>query len=449
MNRLNNKLHYRRHYASILRLGLPIMLGQLGVIVTGFADTVMVGHYSTEALASASFVNNVFTLVMVACMGFSYGITPIIGALYARGETQSIGLTMRNALVLNLLFGAAALLAMVGFYELIDDMGQPVELLPLIRPYYVVILLSNVPLVLAGALKQFTDGVTHTRLGMWILIIGNLLNIVLNYLLIYGHCGLPEMGLIGAGVSTLIARVAMAVGFMAVILGSDRYRPWVKAFFASRVSLEAMRTIFATSIPIAVQMALETGSFTAASVMIGWLGKIPLAAYQIMVIFGMLGFMVYYGIGASITIKISHYHGVGDMHKVRECAAAGYHIILFFVVVACSVFYFFGTPIIKLFTTDAEVIAVAASLIVPMIMYQFGDATQVAFSNALRGLADVRPAMLIALTAYVIVGLPVCYLLGFPCGLGIVGVYISFTVSLLTAGLLFMHRFYSHFGHKQ
>ena len=441
--------HYKHYYSSILKLGLPIMLGQLGVIVTGFADTVMVGHYSTEALASASFVNNVFTLVMVACMGFSYGITPIIGALYARGETQSIGCTMRNALVLNLLFGAAALLAMVAFYELLDDMGQPAELLPLIRPYYVVILLSNVPLVLAGALKQFTDGVGRTRLGMWILILGNLINIVLNFLLIYGHCGLPEMGLQGAGVSTLIARVAMAVGFVAVILGSKSYRPWVRAFFASRVSLKDMRSIFATSIPIAVQMALETGSFTAASVMIGWLGKVPLAAYQIMVIFGMLGFMVYYGIGASITIKISHFHGVGDMRRVRECAAAGYHIILIAVAVACTVFYFFGTPIIRLFTTDARVIAVAASLIVPMIMYQLGDATQVAFSNALRGLADVRPAMLIALTAYVIVGLPVCYVLAFPCGMGIVGVYVSFTVSLLTAGLLFMRRFYSHFGHHR
>ena len=117
--------HYKHYYSSILKLGLPIMLGQLGVIVTGFADTVMVGHYSTEALASASFVNNVFTLVMVACMGFSYGITPIVGALFARGETQQIGETMRNALVLNLIFGAVALLAMVGFYSLIDDIGQP------------------------------------------------------------------------------------------------------------------------------------------------------------------------------------------------------------------------------------------------------------------------------------------------------------------------------------
>lgn len=436
---------YRRHYKSIFTLGLPIMLGQLGVIVTGFADTVMVGQYSTAALASASLVNNVFTFVMVMCMGFSYGITPIVGSLYARGETEQIGHTMRNALLLNMLFGMAALAAMVLFYELLDDMGQPEELLPLIRPYYVVILLSNAPLVFMGALKQFTDGVTHTGLGMWILSLGNGLNIVLNYLLIYGKFGFPEMGLLGAGIATLTARVAMALGLLAVVLVSHRYAPYVKAFRRSRVSIAAMRDIFGKSIPIAVQMALETGSFTAASVMIGWLGKVPLAAYQIMVIFGMLGFMVYYGIGASITIKTSFYHGLGEMRNVRDCCAAGYHIILLFVVMACTVFYSFGESIIRIFTSDREVIAVAMTLIVPMIMYQFGDATQVAYSNALRGLSDVRPAMYIALTAYVIIGLPVCYVLGFPCGLGIVGIYISFTVSLLTAGILFMHRFYRHF----
>lgn len=436
---------YRRYYSSILRLGLPIMLGQLGVIITGFADTVMVGHYSTEALASASFVNNVFAFVMVMCMGFSYGITPIIGSLYARGETAEMGRTMRNALLLNMLFGLTALVAMMVLYAFLGDIGQPEELLPLIRPYFIVMLLSNVPVLFLNAMKQFTDGVTHTSLGMWILSLGNLLNIALNYILIYGKCGMPEMGLLGAGISTLIARVLMALGMMAVVLCSRRYKPFVAAFRSSRVSIAAMRRVWNTSIPIAIQMALETGSFTAASVMIGWLGKVPLAAYQIMVIFGMLGFMVYYSLGASVTIKISHYHGVGDMKRVRECCAAGYHIILLFVVIACSIFYLFGEPIIRLFTSDREVVAVAVSLILPMIMYQFGDATQVAYSNALRGLADVRPAMAIALTAYVIIGLPVCYVLGFPCGLGIVGIYISFSVSLLTAGLLFMHRFYSHF----
>ena len=185
----------------------------------------------------------------------------------------------------------------------IDRFGQPDELLPIIRPYYLVILASIVFVALFNAMRQFADSLLRPSVGMWILISGNAVNIVFNYLLIYGKCGFPEMGLLGAGIATLIARLSMAVAHTAVVLGSRRYKPYVKAFAESRLSLAAMRTIFATSIPIAVQMALETGSFTAASVMIGWLGKVPLAAYQIMVIFGMLGFMIYYSLGASITIK--------------------------------------------------------------------------------------------------------------------------------------------------
>ena len=437
---------YKRYYASILSLGFPIMLGQIGIIMTGFCDTLMVGHYSTEALASASFVNNVFTLVTVMCMGFSYGITPIVGASFARDDTKSIGHTMRNALLLNMAFGIVMLLGMVAFYELIDDLGQPAELLPLIRPYYVIILLSNIPVLFLNAMKQFSDGITDTKLGMWILTAGNALNVGLNYLFIFGKWGLPELGLTGAGISTLIARCAMAFAYIIVMKNSSKYARFIEEFRHSHIDKSTLRHIFRTSLPISLQLGFETGSFTAASVMIGWLGKVPLASYQIMIIIGMLGFMIYYSIGASIAIKIAGYNGAGNMRCVRECSIAGYHIVLLCAFAACTVFYFFGEPFIRLFTTDKEVIAVSVSLIIPMILYQFGDATQITYANALRGIADVKPTMLIAIIAYVIVGLPVCYLLGFPCGLGIVGIYLSFTISLVTAGALFMHRFYSHFS---
>lgn len=436
---------YGSYYRSILSLGMPIMLGQVGIILTGFCDTLMVGHYSTEALASASFVNNVFTLVTVLCMGFSYGITPIIGALYARGDNAAIGHTMRNAVVLNMAFGAVALVVMAAFYELLDDLGQPEELLPLIRPYFIVILLSNIPVIFVNAMKQFSDGITDTKLGMWVLTAGNALNVALNYVMIYGKCGMPEMGLLGAGISTLVSRTAMAAAYIVVMTRGRRYAVYKECIGKARLQWSTLREIYRTSMPIALQMGFETGSFTAASVMIGWLGKAPLAAYQVMVIIGMLGFMIYYSIGASIAIKIANYNGAGEMRKVRECAMAGYHIMLLCALAACTVFYLFCEPIIRLFTTDTEVIAVAMTLIVPMILYQFGDATQVAYANALRGLADVKPMMLIAATAYVIIGLPVCYLLGFPCNLGIVGIYLSFSISLVTAGGLFMYRFYSHF----
>ena len=169
-----------KYYKQIMTVGLPILLGQLGVIITGFVDTMMVGRYSTDALASASFVNSVFNLMSIVCLGFSYGITPIVGAYFAKGETSRIGVAVKTALLLNVLFGLLCGVVMLIMYIFLDEMGQPEHLLPLMRPYYIVILVSMLPMVAVNALRQFTDGITDTKLGMIILLGGNVLNVVGN-----------------------------------------------------------------------------------------------------------------------------------------------------------------------------------------------------------------------------------------------------------------------------
>ena len=205
---------YIRHYRQIATLGLPLLLGQLGMIMTGFADTFMVGHYTTESLAAASFVNNIMNFMTVLCMGFSYGLTPIVGATNARGDRRGVGVIVKNAILLNMAFGIAVGLAMLLIYFNVEKMNQPANLIPLIKPYYLVLLASMVPMLLVNTLRQFTDGIGNTRLSMWIIIGGNLLNILLNYLTIYGNFGFPELGLLGAGLSTLAARVAMAAAYI-------------------------------------------------------------------------------------------------------------------------------------------------------------------------------------------------------------------------------------------
>ena len=385
---------------------MPLLLGQLGMIMTGFADTFMVGHYSTDSLAAASFVNNVMNFMTVLCMGFSYGLTPIVGATNAQGDRFKVGATVRNAVVLNMVFGIAIGLAMLLVYFNVEKMGQPSNLIPLIKPYYLVLRASMVPMLLVNTLRQFTDGISDTRLSMWIIIGGNVLNIILNYLTIYGNFGFPELGLLGAGLSTLVARLAMAVAYVVVLSRSHRYTTYVQGIRCGATDMATVSAIFGTSWPIAVQMGLETGIFSFASIMIGWLGEIPLAAYQIMLSISTIGFMVYYSLGASMSIKIAGYYGSGDIDKIRSCSVAGLHIIMLFAAI-----------------------------------YQVGDALQVTYANALRGITDVRPMMLTAIIAYVVVGLPIGYLFAFPCGLGIVGIYLSFAVALLLAGLLFMVKF--------
>ncbi len=432
---------YIRHYRQIATLGLPLLLGQLGMIMTGFADTFMVGHYTTESLAAASFVNNIMNFMTVLCMGFSYGLTPIVSATNARGDRRGVGAIVKNAILLNMAFGIAVGLAMLLIYFNVEKMNQPANLIPLIKPYYLVLLASMVPMLLVNTLRQFTDGIGNTRLSMWIIIGGNLLNILLNYLTIYGNFGFPELGLLGAGLSTLAARVAMAAAYIIVLSRSHRYATYVQGIRHGDIDSRISSNIFATSWPIAVQMGLETGIFSFASIMIGWLGEIPLAAYQIMLSISTIGFMVYYSLGASMSIKIAGYYGNGDIAQIRNCSVAGLHIIMACAATACLLFFFLGEPVIRLFTDDVAVIAVAMLVIPPLMLYQVGDALQVTYANALRGITDVRPMMITAIIAYLIVGLPLGYLLAFPCGMGIVGIYLSFAVALLLAGVLFFAKF--------
>ena len=422
-------------------MGLPLLLGQLGMIMTGFADTFMVGHYTTESLAAASFVNNIMNFMTVLCMGFSYGLTPIVSATNARGDRRGVGAIVKNAILLNMAFGIAVGLAMLLIYFNVEKMNQPANLIPLIKPYYLVLLASMVPMLLVNTLRQFTDGIGNTRLSMWIIIGGNLLNILLNYLTIYGNFGFPELGLLGAGLSTLAARVAMAAAYIIVLSRSHRYATYVQGIRHGDIDSRISSNIFATSWPIAVQMGLETGIFSFASIMIGWLGEIPLAAYQIMLSISTIGFMVYYSLGASMSIKIAGYYGNGDIAQIRNCSVAGLHIIMACAATACLLFFFLGEPVIRLFTDDVAVIAVAMLVIPPLMLYQVGDALQVTYANALRGITDVRPMMITAIIAYLIVGLPLGYLLAFPCGMGIVGIYLSFAVALLLAGVLFFAKF--------
>ena len=216
-------LSHKTHCGALLKLGLPIVIGQLGIIVLSLADTFMVGRYGTDELAAASFVNNMFNLVIMFATGFSYGLTPIVGRLFGTRQYAAIGGQLKNGLFANLLMALLLTLGMTVLYFNLHRLGQPAELLPLIRPYYLVLLVSVVFVMAFNAFKQFADGITDTRTAMWILLGGNLLNIVGNWLLIYGHCGFPEWGLFGAGMATLVSRILMVVCFVGYFFFSFSY----------------------------------------------------------------------------------------------------------------------------------------------------------------------------------------------------------------------------------
>ena len=316
---------YRDHYVALLRLGVPIMIGQLGIIIVGFADNMMVGHHTSEELAAASFVNNLFNLPLMFALGFSLGLTPLIGNLVGKNQVAKAGQTLRYGLIANLLLAILLIGVMSVVYVNIDRMGQPEELLPLIKPYFLIHLSGLIFIMLFNAFKQFADGIMDTRISMYILLCGNVLNIIGNYLLIFGPGFFPELGLLGAGFSTLLSRIFTLSVFVYLFFFTSRYGRFKEGFrHLKGDSGKQLLHLTKMGMPIAFQMGMETGSFNLSVIMMGWIGTAALAAHQAVATFTTIGFMLYYGIGSAITILVSNAKGAGEMNKVRSIANAGF-----------------------------------------------------------------------------------------------------------------------------
>lgn len=431
----------KQHYRTLLSLGIPIVIGQIGVIILGFADTLMIGHHSTTELAAASFVNNMFNLAIIFSTGFSYGLTPIVGSLFGRSMKNDVGRVLKNSLVANSLLAFIVCAVMTGVYIGIPYMGQPEELIPYIRPYFL-ILLASIPFVLwFNGFKQFADGITDTKVSMWILLSGNVLNIIGNYILIYGKLGFPEMGLSGAGLSTLVSRILMVIAFLVLFFMTDRYKEFKDGFNNGRINKKEFLQLNKLGWPIAGQMGMETASFSLSAVMIGWLGSMELASYQIMIAVSQVCFMMYYGMGAAVSVRISNFYGQGDMLNVRRTAYHGFHIILVMLLITGIPIFLLRNYIGGWFTDSEEVSQMVASVIYPFLLYQFGDALQINFANSLRGIADVKPMLLYAFIAYFVISLPAGYIFGFVLEGGLIGVWMAFPFGLTSAGIMYWLRF--------
>ena len=432
---------YNNHYRTLLSIGIPIMIGQLGMIILSFAYTMMVGHHSTSELGAASFVNNIMNLVIITGTGFSYGLTPIVGGMFGRKQLPEAGQALRCSLLANTLAAVIMMAALTILYFNLANIGQPDELLLYMRPYYLVLLASLPFVMLFNAFKQFTDSITETRTSMWILLSGNLLNIIGNYILIYGKMGVPEMGVVGAGVSTLISRIVMVGIFLAVFLCKRSMKQYREGFFSLGWSRQLVRRLTTLGTPIALEMGMETASFSLSIIMVGWLGTIALDSHQVMSTISQFTFMVYYGLGAAVAVRTSYFHGQGDTTNTRHVVTAGLRLMVMLEILLGGIIFLLRKDIGSWFTDSAEVSASVLTLMLPFFIYQFGDGLQINYANALRGIADVKPLMVIAFIAFFVISLPVGYLCGFVMGYGLVGVWMAFPFGLTSAGIMMWWRF--------
>lgn len=432
---------YKNEYKILLRLGLPVLITEIGKIVVSFADTMMVGAYGTKELAAAAFVNSFFVVAIVMLIGFAAGATPLFGALYSQKKNLEMGQTIRVSLQLNAIAGVVFTIVMGVLYFFLDRMGQPEELLSLIRSYYLIVLASLIPMAVFNCFQQLANGVNDTAMPMWVMLGMNVLNIVGNYVLIFGCLGFPELGLVGAGVSTLFARLVGAVVITIIVLRSRRYSIYHQGLMSKVPLSNERKHALKIAIPVMLQNGIECVLWSFGAVVCGWFGTLQLAGYQVVITISQLGFMTYLSFGVAVSIRVANYMGINDLVAIRRISSAGLHINLLLATIACAIFIVGSEYLLGLFTQDADVISVGLALIPPLVLYQYGDAVQITYANALRGTSHVAPLLWISIICYLCVGVPLQLLLATTFGLKSIGVYYSFSGALFLAAVLLIWAF--------
>ena len=437
---------YKEQYKSNLLLALPVVLTQVGQILTQVADNLMVGRYGGDdpiPLAAVSFGGAVFFILFIAAIGIALGMTPLVGELYAQGDREKSAGLLQNGILFYGLLGVAMALIQYAVIPLMYRLGQPVEVVDMAIPYYKMLVFSMPFVMLFFAFKQFLEGVGNTKVEMFVTIIANVANIGFNAVFIYGRFGLPEMGAAGAGLGTLLSRIIAPILMIGYFYNRHKYRAYLDGFSPRNYSWATVKSLLHMGLPISLQMFLEASAFVGTGIMMGWFGqmaKVAISANQISTTIGNCAFMIVMSIGAATTIRVSHCYGARNIGELSLAAKASYHLVLAWNACAALFFITLRNVIPTFFTTNPEVIAIASQLLVFAALYQLSDGIQNVSVGILRGIQDVKIIMPIALVSYWLLNLPVGYLLGFTLGMGPSGLYLGFSFGLSAAAVMMILR---------
>lgn len=431
--------------SQTLKLAGPIILSQVGQMLVGVVDTMLVGRLGANQLAAAALSNSIFFIGLVLGLGFSWAITPLVGAALGRRDEAKATSILAHGTVLNFSVGVVISLVLFGLGFLFEHAGQTPEVARLARLYFWITVASLLPVMVFQSFKQFADGATKTTPGMVITIAGNVVNIALNYALIWGFYFIEPMGLNGSAIATLIARWLMAAAGMFYFLRARhfvRFRVYLRQIIrTSGITFAGLRELASVGAPLSVQSVLEVAAFSLGAVMMGWVGATELAAHQTAINTASLTFMVMSGIAAATTIRVSGFYGAKNYTAMKRAA----NVSMMFAVVCMigtAAGYIFGRNIIPFaYVDDPAIVEVAARLFVMAGIFQIFDGVQVVALGALRGVADVRTPMLITVLAYLVLSLPISYVAAFVFGLREIGIWLGYVVGLLASSSLFVLRF--------
>ena len=426
----------KRIAKAILLLGIPLIVGELGSIVQQYADTIMVGHFGTEHLAAAGFVNTVFYFVIFLTLGMSYAVTPLVGNAYGRKDFKGVYQVFREGLRTNFLVGMLffALLLLIYFNleelfftpNFITSHHQPLEILELSKNYWLILTFSVPFLTMFYACKQYLDGIGKTGISMWILLVSNVLNIGLNWCLIFGHCGFTPMGLYGAGIATLVSRIVQLILILLAVKKSEIVKD---NHWTVTPSWHGVWKQVKLGLPVSLQLGLEIGIFNVCGIFAGWLSSTALAAHQAMYTISTLFFQVLYGIGAAGSILISQFHSIKAWSNIRRTARISFWIGLGFITFLSILVNIFFFPLASVFTDDTAVQDIMLCIFGCLLLYQLGDCLQITYANALRGLSYTKPLPIIASFSYLLLCIPLSYFYTFNFSSWIESVGMDYLVS--------------------
>ena len=441
MGTMFKQINFRLHFPKTFAIAYPVMLSQLGQVTVGVADTMMVGRLGAVPLAAASLGNSIFFVIMMFGIGISMAITPMVAAADGKGKTKRISRIFRHGFLINSFFGVLLFLLILLATPILYHLNQPEEVVRLAVPYLGIITFSLIPFMFFQTFKQFTEGLSQTKQAMLITIFCNLLNVFLNWVLIYGNLGFPAMGLNGAGLGTLISRVAMGLMMYWYVRRSKRYKPYKLGFGFKRMSSPMISKMLNIGVPTGFQFIFEAGAFSTAAIMMGWIGVDALAAHQIAINLASISYMMASGLSSAATVRIGNQLGKGDIKTMREIAFTIFSMVCIFMLFFAIILIAFRDFLPMLYIDDASVIGVAAGLLIIAGLFQISDGLQLVSLGALRGMADVKIPTIITLVAYWVIGLPLGYVLAFHLEWGEKGIWYGLFIGLTLTAVLLVYRF--------
>jgi len=434
---------FSAHYSKNFKLAYPVMISQLGHTLVALSDSIIMGKNGAISLAAVALGNSAFSLILIIGIGISYGLTPLIAQSSGKSDIAMGGTLLKNSLLVNLITGTLLLGTGLVVMNFIGRLGQSPEVVAQAKIFIFYLALSIFPLMIFLGFKQFAEGLGFTRQAMNISILGNIFNICLGIILVFGLLGNPKMGIQGIGISTFLDRLLMSISMGLFVFFSPHFKKYIHFLKSSPFSMDLVKKILSIGIPVALQYVFEVSAFAGAAIMIGWIGPIPLAAHQIAISLAAITYMMASGISSAATIHSGNYWGAEDFKELRNSAIGSYQMVVFFMILCALIFFLLRNYLPRFYIQDERVIQSAASLILVAGFFQLFDGLQVVGLGILRGMSDMKIPTLITFFSYWVIGLPSGYLLNLYFHWGAVGIWIGLSLGLMTASILILLRFFN------